>query len=1331
MIDSGADVNLIKAGCVNSNVIINKFNTLTLQGISSNFVTTLGSCNVLIFGKETEFQLVSDDTSFLQHGILGTGFLQDHNAVLDFKNKRLNYNNVYIPFAEANSVLLQPRTVTPFYCYITNPEMQTGYIPSQKLSDGIYLGDAIVTNSKGKAYLPIFNTTEKSYKVAFPAVVLQEFDTPDTLGTPTSVAEATTGHRVDSSITNSHNVEYPPDTQVGHCDANTSCGAIASRENSLATGRSGNFNILTTSTNSNNNRAYLILPLLRTDHLNSEEKDNLVSLILKHTERFHLPTDCLGSTNAAKHSIPTINEVPIHTKQYRFPPIHKEEINKQVDSLLQNDLIEYSTSPYNSPLWIVPKKPDSAGNRRWRMVIDYRALNEKTIGDAYPLPNITDILDQLGNAKYFSVLDLASGFHQIPMEPKDAPKTAFSTPYGHYQFTRMPFGLKNAPATFQRLMDNVLSGLQGNELFVYMDDIVIYARSLHEHAIKFNRLMRRLEEANLTLQPDKCEFLRKEVAYLGHIIGSDGVKPDPNKIKAITHFPQPRNAKNIKQFLGLVGYYRRFIPLFSKIAKPLTDLLKKDKPFIWQNAQVNAFDTLRNSLCTEPILQYPDFSQPFTLTTDASGYAIGGVLSQSKTGQDLPIAYVSRILNKPEQNYSAIEKECLAIIYCTHHFRPYLYGRKFTIVTDHKPLIWLHSIKDPSSRLWKWRTKLAEYDYDIQYKKGSLNSNADALSRNPPVALMLPLTTNNLNDSSDESLFSFPHRTMSNVTTTPRESNNLILPNQSLNPSSQELTIEEIYDDPTETYFSLESDDDDDDDADDMNDLFVTDSVPARIPGTAISDETNIRTNIIYSRENLLKQHDNLVIFIYTNGRPYDNGAKEFYKESLLPKYKDIMPERAKVTAFKGKTLIALPIKYNDQTLIETGSVKNCLRSLLDVITELQIDSISIRKTDNFDEIPWIYIQNQLTRCLNENPVNVTICKDLIRIPEESERLPLIIENHSSAIGGHKGITKTYNRLRPHYYWNTMKRDIQSFIQKCRQCQVRKLTRIKTKSPMIITDTPGAAFDKISLDIMGPLPMSSQGNSYILTIQDLLTKYSVAIPLIEATSLSIADAFTKQFICIYGAPKAILTDQGTNFLSSLIKNLTKKFNIKHFKTTAYHPQSNGSLERSHHVLTEYLKNFITSNNQWDEHIALAMFSYNTSVHESTQYSPFQLIFGRLARTPSSHPPIEEENNETYQQYLTDLFDNLHNAQENARKHLIQSKERSKRYYDKRIHPYQFDPGDNVFLLKEPRKGKFDDQYTGPYKILEILPNNNAKILFQKRPRIVHMDKLKRAHIEPG
>jgi len=392
------------------------------------------------------------------------------------------------------------------------------------------------------------------------------------------------------------------------------------------------------------------------------------------------------------------------------------------------------------------------------MVIDYRILNEKTISDAYPLPNINEILDQLGSAKYFSVFDLAAGFYQIPIEKSNAQKTVFSTPYGHYQFNRMPFGLKNAPATFQRLMDTVLSGLQETKLFVYLDDIVLYASSLREHKIKFDKLAKRLRNANLKLQPDKCEFLRKKVTYLGHIITEDGVKPDPKKIHAVKNFPIPRNAKNIKQFLGLAGCYRRFIADFSKIAKLLTELLKQDAEIIWKEPQSQAFNQLRETLCTQPILQYPDFTKPFIITTDVSGFAIGGILSQGIIGKDLPISYTSRLLNTAEKNYSTIEKELLAIVYCTNYFRPYIYGRKFSLVTDHKPLTWLHSVKDPTSKLVRWRLKLAEYEYDVTYKAGKTNVNADALSRNP-VDINKIFRLNNddtTDDDSDYEIFDAP-----------------------------------------------------------------------------------------------------------------------------------------------------------------------------------------------------------------------------------------------------------------------------------------------------------------------------------------------------------------------------------------------------------------------------------------------------------------------------------------------------------------------------------------------------------------------------------------------
>ncbi|KAL0867440.1 hypothetical protein ABMA27_008227 [Loxostege sticticalis] len=399
--------------------------------------------------------------------------------------------------------------------------------------------------------------------------------------------------------------------------------------------------------------------------------------------------------------------------------------------MLKDGIIKPSVSPWSPPIWVVPKKIDASGQRKWRLVIDYRKLNDITIGDSYPIPNISEILDQLGKSKYFTTLDLASGFHQINMSKQDASKTAFSVPQGHFEFTRMPFGLKNAPSTFQRLMNTALSGLQGIQCFVYLDDIVIYSFDLPTHMSKLSNVFDRLRHCNLKLQPDKCEFLRKEVSYLGHVITDDGVKPNPEKTKAVQNFPQPKCPKDIKSLMGLVSYYRRFIPNLSKIAKPLTNLLKKDVPFNWQNEQQLAFESLKKCLISAPILAYPDFTKPFILTCDASNFAISAILSQGPIGNDRPIAYASRTLNKAESNYSITEKECLAIIFGTKTFRPYLYGRRFKIVTDHRPLKWLFNCKDPRSKLVRWRLKLEEFDYEVEYKKGKINSNADALSRFP------------------------------------------------------------------------------------------------------------------------------------------------------------------------------------------------------------------------------------------------------------------------------------------------------------------------------------------------------------------------------------------------------------------------------------------------------------------------------------------------------------------------------------------------------------------------------------------------------------------------
>jgi len=903
MVDTGAAPNLIKKNQLLPNARIDPQHLLRLTGITKGRVDTLGLVETKMHGHAIKFHVVPDNFPITQDGILGSEFLCGVGKI-NFVEQTVDWRDVSFPFEQRETVTIPARSNTILPVKVINKETKFGYVPRLRLDDRVCLGDAVVTNRDGQAYLRGFNISTEDIEIRVPSVELEEVDI---LPAPAVC--------LDEPVLETEPSALPP------LDPN---GTIQ--------------NVFAIS-NSRGSRGDKVNDLLRLDHLNHEEAHHVQNLIAKYSDIFHLPGDKLGYTNAMKHNITTVDEQPVNTKQYRFPPIHKDEIDKQVKQLLENDVIKHSTSPYNSPLWVVPKKADSKGNRRWRMVIDYRALNEKTVGDAYPLPNITEILDQLGSAKYFSVFDLASGFHQIQMHERDGPKTAFSTPYGHYQFNRMPFGLKNAPATFQRLMDHVLAGLQGAELFVYLDDIVLYASSLREHEIKFERLATRLRNANLKLQPDKCEFLRKEVIYLGHIIGEDGVKPDPKKVEAVREFPRPINQKTIKQFLGLAGYYRRFIPNFSRIAKPLTDLLKKESAFVWTEKQTEAFTILRDALCSQPLLQYPDFSRPFVVTTDASKIAIGGILSQGPIGKDLPIAYTSRLLNNAEQNYSTIERELLAIVYSVNYFRPYLFGRKFQLVTDHKPLVWLNSVKDPSSRLIRWRLKLAEYDYEMTYKAGKINANADALSRNPAIRnLSSEIATKVETHGQHEPLFSLTYNKNSasnpNLEPTPTIPTKHTSFQDSCSTPKSTLPIthdEIIYDTNTEIEDSSEDSD---------VPLLDDPSIPHQ------------RFNVREIPDSFITRRDSLAIFVTQQGEPCDLGARMLAEEGRLPKIGDGTLGRAKLISDKNRYIIALTIEKRASEETNRKIMIEALSSLLNVTTELQLASVSICKGD-IESTPW------------------------------------------------------------------------------------------------------------------------------------------------------------------------------------------------------------------------------------------------------------------------------------------------------------------------------------------------------------------------------------------
>ncbi|CAN0860162.1 Transposon Tf2-6 polyprotein [Linum grandiflorum] len=447
--------------------------------------------------------------------------------------------------------------------------------------------------------------------------------------------------------------------------------------------------------------------------------DFLAKVVEDYTDVFKVPTGLPPSRNC-DHGIPLNTEQKVvNLRPYRYSPAQKDEIERLVKEMLLTEVIQPSHSPFASPVLLVLKKDGS-----WRFCVDYRELNALTIKDKFPIPVIEDLLDELQGAAYFTKLDLRAGYHQIRMLPEDQYKTAFRTHHGHYEFRVMPFGLTNAPATFQSVMNQVLAPYLRKFVLVFFDDILIYSPTQEQHQEHLSKTLQLLRENQFYAKRSKCSFGKAQVEYLGHVVTKEGVATDQEKIKAMIQWPVPTSIRGLRGFLGLTGYYRKFIKGYSIISKPLTDLLKKNQ-FKWSEDSTKAFEELKKAMTEAPVLALPDYSVPFTLETDASGTGIGAVLAQ----QGRPVAYLSQALSPKNQTLSTYEKEYLAVILAVARWRHYLEGRHFTILTDHQSLKYLLEQRLHTQIQKKGLLKLMGLDFDIKYRQGKLNKAADALSR--------------------------------------------------------------------------------------------------------------------------------------------------------------------------------------------------------------------------------------------------------------------------------------------------------------------------------------------------------------------------------------------------------------------------------------------------------------------------------------------------------------------------------------------------------------------------------------------------------------------------
>jgi len=924
----------------------------------------------------------------------------------------------------------------------------------------------------------------------------------------------------------------------------------------------------------------------RTTHdMTIVQKKQVASLLNKYQGVFSTSDNDIGRTGIIKHQIPTGDATPIRQPMRRVPYHQQKEVDRQIQTMLENDVIQESTSPWSSGIVLVEKKD---GTRRF--CIDYRRLNHVTIKDAYPLPRIDESLDQLSGSKWFSCLDLSSGYWQVEVEDADRPKTAFVTRGGLYEYKVMPFGLCNAPATFERLIETVMAGLHWKICLIYLDDIIVVGKTFEDMINNLDKVLGRLAEYSLKLKPRKCQLFRAEVEYLGHLISKDGIKTDPKKTECIQNWPEPKCVKDIRSFLGLCSYYRRFIYKHAEIAKPLHQLTEKNRQFVWTKECSNAFIALKDALVSAPVLSYPDFTQPFILDTDASDFAVAAVLSQTIDGQERPIAYASRSLNKCERKYCVTRKELLAVVNYVKYFKHYLYGKKFLIRTDHSSLRWLTNFRNPEGQVARWLETLSSYSFTIEHRKGRLHGNADGLSRIPCRQC-----------GRDESI---------------------------------------------ETHMEIDT-------------------------GTTIPNQLN-----------QLGPEKQLDIQTYQDEDRDISLVRQWVVEGKRPNRQDISAE---------------------------GYV---VKTLWTMYSQLEVTGgVLVRRQERPGTEEYVFQA----------------------IVPLSQRREVLHYCHDVRTAGHLGIRKTLQRIKLKFYWPRIKQDVRVYVTGCKVCLKRKGPMKTKKAPMQLQRS-GYPMERIAVDILGELPRTENGNRYVLVVADYFSKWTESFPMPNMEASTVAKIMVEEVISRFGVPAKIHSDQGRQFESRLFQEMCQLLGIDKTRTTAYHPQSDGMVERFNRTLASMISAFVDENHKdWDSQLPYVMMAYRSSEHETTGMSPNRLMLGREVSTPLDImyelPALEKQIPDN--QWVWEMQDRMERAHTFVRKHTEQEMQRQKQLHDRHVSYEQFEKDESVLVYFPVRKvgtsSKFTSFWKGPFKIISRVSDVLYKVDCgrEQADQVVHCDRLRK------
>ena len=718
-VDTGSSTSLIRSDTLSQ---VTKKHPVTISKSTINLVTVTGSPIPVIGTVVLNLKLGNEQMKHTFHIVepqgrmkpllLGLDFLSNFNITLNFNKGCAAINNEKIPFVTKNDlippkceIVVQENISVPPYTEMIVPgfiQIDSLNNPREHLFGNEFIFDPIQLDD----FLTIYECAIKPTCTSIPIRVLNEGNENIEIDIGTIIGNLYT--LSSQPISDFQLLEPSSDAHLPHKSNDDHQG--------------NNFNQF----------PQIDLSKTKLTHIQHQQAKMLIN---EYADIFATKEAPYGKTDLITHTINTGDAEPIKQRAYRCSPKIRDEINKKCEELLEQDLIELSDSPWASPVIMVKKKAIGNEPPTYRMVLDFRAVNKHTIKDSHPVPSLDETIESLAGNHYFSVMDLSSGYHQIPVEPEDRPKTAFTTGTDLFQWKVCPMGLSNAGQCFQRLIEHVFRGMRWSKVVCYLDDICTFGKTFEQQLSNLREVFERLRQANLKLNPKKCQFFCTQINFLGHVVSGAGITPDPRNLDKVANWPRPTNVKGVRGFCSLASYYRRFIKGFSEIAQPLNYLTRKNVPFVWSKECETAFTTLKQALTTHPVVTHPNYTLPWLLYCDASNHSIGSVLSQKgEDGKERVIAYYSSSLDKTQQKWCTYDREFYAIIQSVRRFKHYLRESKFTIITDHRPLLSLPKLDlttDLTGKRTRWALELDPLDYQVKHRSGTKHSNADSLSRYP------------------------------------------------------------------------------------------------------------------------------------------------------------------------------------------------------------------------------------------------------------------------------------------------------------------------------------------------------------------------------------------------------------------------------------------------------------------------------------------------------------------------------------------------------------------------------------------------------------------------